>query len=209
MPKGKPLTDIDKEAIRQIYALTDNKAETARRLKYSERVIHKVLAEVADPALSEERADATSRMTGRMQDLVHRIIDAVTESDLKRASLPQKSISIGIGIDKILRLDEYERIQRGKTDSGQLLPPQQITAMLGAVRGQIKSLAIMGVKLEDAAPDLTKDIEAVLQAAEVVEAAKPAEAEVVLDFDNPGLVDDRDSGNQGLPNDDSSVVETR
>lgn len=208
MPKGKPLTDIDKEVIRQVFALTDNKAETARRLKCSERVVHKVLAEVPDPELSEERADATKAMTGRMQTLVHRIIDAVTEDDLKRASLPQKSISIGIGVDKILKLEEYERMQRGKTDSGQLLPPQQIAAMLGAVKGQIKSLAIMGVRLENVAPDLTKDIESALQVAEVVQAAQPAEAEV-LDFDNPGLVNDRDNSDQGLSDSDPSVVESR
>lgn len=193
--QGKALTNADHEAIRQLYAVYGNKREVARRMNVCEKTVHTVLNDISSTEHDKARAEASLESAGRIQNVVHRVIDGIDDAKIERASLPQAFVAIGIGIDKIERLQLHAKALRDQTAGGGLLTPQGIQALISSVKGQVNQLTVLGIKIEQQSPELAERLqEAMLVAesgiadAEVEEVAPVREPE--LDFYNAPPSDD-------------------
>lgn len=198
--QGKALSPTDQEAIRQLYLVYNNKREVARRMGVCEKTVHNVLNDVSSQEFDKARAEAALETAGRVQGVVHQAIDSVTPEKLDNAPLSQLGIFIGIGIDKIERLQQHARNLREQRSEMSLLMPQQIQALKDGIRGKINAMAILGFRIEEQNPDLAERLDEAMQVAEMIteEPEKPAPEK--LDFYNAPR-----TGDDGLPNDDEPV----
>jgi phage-related minor tail protein len=69
-----------------------------------------VLAHLQKPGNPEQVADIHSRLADKFEQMSERILDAVCDADLEKASLQQKAISAGVMLDK-------SRLLRGQATS--------------------------------------------------------------------------------------------
>lgn len=197
---GKTITPSDQEAIRQLYAVYGNKREVARKMGVCEKTVHNVLNNVSGPEFDKARAESALESAGRIQAVVHRVIDKIDDSKIDRASLPQAFVAIGIGIDKIERLQQHARALRDQGKDGGLLTPQTIAGLISSVKGQVNQLTVLGIKIEQQVPELAERLQEAMLVAETnmedVETKEAApEPKQELDFynapssDNDGLRD--------------------
>ena len=186
--QGKTLAPADHEAIRQLYAVYGNKREVARRMGVCEKTVHTVLNDISSEEHDKARAEASLESAGRIQSVVHRVIDGIGDDKIERASLPQAFVAIGIGIDKIERLQLHAKALRDQTAGGGLLTPQSIQALITSVKGQVNQLTVLGIKIEQQSPELAQRLQEAMLVAESgivdaeVEEVKTPEPE--LDFYN-------------------------
>ena len=197
---GKTISPSDQEAIRQLYAVYGNKREVARKMGVCEKTVHNVLSNISGSEFDKARAESALETAGRIQSVVHRVIDKVDDSKIDRASLPQAFVAIGIGIDKIERLQIHAKTLREQGKDNGLLTPQTIAALISSVKGQVNQLTVLGIKIEQQAPDLADRLQEAMLVAETnmedveVKETTP-ESKQELDFynapssDNDGLRD--------------------
>lgn len=198
--QGKTLSPSDQEGIRQLYAVYGNKREVARKMGVCEKTVHNVLNDVSGAEFDKARAEAALETAGRVQSVVHRVIDKIDDEKIDRASLPQAFVAIGIGIDKIERLQIHAKGLREQDGGSGLLTPGNIEALVASIKGRVNKMTILGIKIEQQSPELLDRLQTAMLAAEMgdVEEVEVVEAETEtpeLDFynapsDNPtGLPD--------------------
>jgi hypothetical protein len=204
--QGKTISPSDQEAIRQLYAVYGNKREVARKMGVCEKTVHTILGAISDAEHDKARAESALETAGRVQAVVHRVIDKVDDSKIERASLPQAFVAIGIGIDKIERLQLHAKALRNQDGHSGLLTPQSINALISSVKGQVNQLTVLGIRIEQQSPELAER----LQEAMLIAEAGETDAEIVetvetepappLDFYNAPLID-----SAGLRDEDEAV----
>ena len=204
--QGKPLSDMEKEIIRQTQMITQNKAETARQMGVTRKTVVEVLKQNRDedPAVIEARRQSAIAMAGKVHGKVDAILNAITPADLESGhedirdsegnlirrvnwgpSLLQKVTAGAIFIDKLPVLAQYEQAISADYDRVGGLPlPSEIKALVSGVTNKIKSLSILNVQFAADNPDLSQRAQEVIAEAEILK----TEPEV-LDFDNPGVPD--------------------
>ena len=187
---GKTLSPSDQEAIRQLYAVYGNKREVARKMGVCEKTVYNVLNDVSGPEFDKARSVSALETAGRIQSVVHRVIDKVDDAKIERSSLPQAFVAIGIGIDKIERLQLHAKALRDQGKDIGLLTPQTIAGLISSIKGQVNQISVLGIKIEQQAPELAERLQEALLIAEtnmddvVVEEKTSPEPERELDFYN-------------------------
>lgn len=202
--QGKPLSDLDKELIRQTQMICQNKNETARRCGITRKTVETVLKQELDqePAIREARRQSTIAIAGKVHNRVDRILDSVTPDDLKSGrhdildkdgtkvgettwgpSLMQKVTAGAILIDKLPVLAQYQQAISADHQSGQMLLPSDYQALVAGIQKKVKSLSVLNIQFENDNPSLTQRAQEVMAEAEIL---STSEAEVI-DFDNPGV----------------------
>lgn len=202
---GRPLTEIQRESILQVYALTGNKSETARQLGVSESTVYNVLraAQSAPAELRQARADVVTELAGRVHATANRVLDSISDADLESGriedyddagkltrvqlwgpSLLQKVTSVAILADKTRVLNDMREGLLAATDASPLaMPlPQDVDAALRSIAQKVRRLRIMDVQFDQTpvAQELSQKIQDALCTEEIVD----AEYAVIDEFDN-------------------------
>lgn len=202
--RGVPLTQKQKEEIYQVFLLTGNKSETARRCGCSVPTVSRTLnamTESTDPDFQKFRQNAVKELTGKVYGKATDILDNISPEDLQSGrinvtdddgnvvrvieygpSLMQKVTAHAILVDKMKVLRETETMMDDAQSDDTLLIPQTLEALKSGIRGKLKGLTFLHVDIEDKHPDLSERVQQKLEEAEAIE-----EAEVIdlTDFDNP------------------------
>jgi aminoglycoside phosphotransferase len=203
---GRQLTEIQRETILQVYAITGNKSETARQLGVSESTVYKLIKEAskAPAALREARAQATEELAGRVHAKAEMVLDSITPADLETGrieqydehgnltniklwgpTLLQKVTSVAVLTDKTKVLSELREGLRATHDIGaNSMPlPQDVDTALRQIAQKVKRLRLLDVQFEDnpaAPPDLTQKLQ---DAVIVEEAVDAVDAQIIDEFD--------------------------
>ena len=213
MPKGtrqgKALSPVEKEVVRSTFALTNNKRETARLLHLSEKVIYNVLnePEIPDVKLNEYRAQGIRRMASRVHDVNRKILESITPEDYESGRIPirdakgkiikyqyygpslvAKATAVGILTDKETVLIQNEAALLTDQKDGALVVPNEVKALIAGIRGKVKTLSILGIRLETDHPNLSQQIADAVSTAEVIE-TEVTPVEDQSEFDNPTAAD--------------------
>lgn len=202
--QGRPLSDLDKECIRQIQMITQNKAETARQYGVTPKTVDTVLKKQPDeePAVLEARRQSAVAIAGKVHGKVDNILGSIGPKDLESGhadvldkdgkkigqtnwgpSLLQKVTAGAIFIDKLPVLAQYEQAISADHGSGALPLPSDIKMLVSGIQSKIKSLSVLNVQFENDNPDLSQRAQAAIADAEIVEVSEPTP----VDFDNPGV----------------------
>jgi aminoglycoside phosphotransferase len=205
---GRPLTEIQREAIIQVYGVTGNKSETARQLGVSQSTVYSVLREAAKAPikLRQARAEAVEELAGRVHAKAEMVLDSITPADLETGrieqyddkgnligirlwgpTLLQKVTSVAVLADKTKVLSDLRESLRSAHDSGvDSMPlPQDVDTALRQIAQKVKRLRLLDVQFQDNPanpPDLTEK----LQEAVIVETLvdeDDARASVFDEFD--------------------------
>jgi hypothetical protein len=232
--QGRAISPVQREQIRQTFMLTSNKRETARLCGVSEKSVYNVLNEPEEPEAIKARAHAALQLAGKVHTKADQVLDSITEEDFQSGylkdedgnlvfdrqgrpiwmgpSLNQKVISAAILADKLPVLEQYRANLGGETGSGDLPAPESITALIGGIKGKLKSLKMIDVQFESSNSETVQKAKDLLDKAqqELEFDQKIEEASYVTldDLDNPGdrhggkeVPGDRDSRmpNKGYP----------
>lgn len=213
--QGKPLSDMEKEIVRQTQMITQNKAETARQMGITRKTVDTILKvdSSEDPAIKEARRQSAIALAGKVHGKVGQILDSIGPKDLetgfrdvfdanglfvRRAqwgpSLLQKVTSGAIFVDKLPILAQYQQAISEDHISGALPIPSDIHALAAGIKSKVKSITMLNVQFENENPDLSQSIQQKIAEAEVL---TPIESEV-LDFDNPGVSNGTQTGEDGI-----------
>lgn len=201
--RGVPLTPKQREEIFQVYLLTGNKSETARRTGCDVKTVRRALAnmqESSDPEFQKFRQKAVEELSGKVHGKATQILDSITPEDMESGrinvtdddgnvvrvieygpSLMQKVTAMAIAIDKAKVLREVESSFNDAHEDQSLLIPQTIEALKSGIRGKLKGLTFLHVDVEQEHPDLSQRVQSKLEEAEVV---KDVEVIDIDDFDN-------------------------
>lgn len=202
--RGIPLSAKQREEIFQVYLLTGNKTETARRCGCSVPTVSrtlKQLAEQSDPEFQKFRQRATEELAGKVYGKATEILDNITPDDMKSGrielkddngnvtrviqygpSLMQKVTAHAILVDKMKVLHEIEAQLDDEHGDDRLLIPQTLEALKSGIRGKLKGLTFLNVQIEQEHPDLSQRVQTKLEEAEAIEDVEYVD---LGDFDNP------------------------
>jgi hypothetical protein len=187
---GRALSEKQKEEVFQLFLLTGNKTEVARRMNLSEGAVRKHLKKVAsetDPEFQAARRKARLELQGKVQAKAHGILDAISPQDLESGrhevrdetgqiirvieygpSLMQKVTAHAILIDKTKVIEDMNTAMNDEDKSNSLLLPGTIEALVSGLRGKMKSLAVLKVNFEEEQPDLSQRIQEKMAEAEII-----------------------------------------
>ena len=210
--QGQPLTDVQREGIIQVYAITGNKRETARQLGVAESTVYKILKDLqkTPSTIRNARAQATQDLAGRAHRAAEEILDSIGPADFESGrivqkdkdgnvtsvklwgpSLLQKVTSVGILADKTRTLQDLQDLlvqSSGTIDSMPL--PADVDQALRQIAVKVKRLRIMDVQFEDKQPASLTEVlqdeairQAVSETPEPEDTEIPAEYTVIDDFD--------------------------
>lgn len=201
---GQPISAKQREEIFQVYLLTGNKTETARRTGLAVKTVRihlKQMEESSDPEFQKFRRRATEELAGKVYGKATDILDNITPEDMQSGriemkddagnivrvveygpSLMQKVTAHAILVDKVKVLREVEHAMDEGAQDGGLLLPQTLEALKSGIRGKLKGLTFLNVQLEQEHPDLSQRVQAKLEEAETVVDAEYID---ITDFDNP------------------------
>lgn len=201
---GVPISAKQREEIFQVYLLTGNKTETARRTGLSTKTVRahlKQMAEQSDPEFQKFRRKATEELAGKVYGKATDILENITPEDMESGridvkneagevirviqygpSLMQKVTAHAILVDKVKVLREVETAMDEGAQDGGLLLPQTLEALKSGIRGKLKGLTFLNVQLEQEHPDLSQRVQQKLEEAETVTDAEYID---ITDFDNP------------------------
>ena len=210
---GRQLSPAQQEGIVQTYAVTNSIRETARQCRITEKTARKYINLVPQSEIAKARLGAQKKLAGKIHRQAEAIIDSIKPEDLESGRIPiygtadpetgerpvvgyrnfgptlmQKVTSAAILTDKLQVLSNMESALRDGSESGELLVPQDIKALVAGIRGKVKSLTVLNLKFAEENPDLSQRVQSKLAEAEALADAKEADAEV-LDFDNPEEAD--------------------
>lgn len=213
--QGKPLSDLDKELIRQTQMICQNKNETARRCGITRKTVETVLAQGKDQdeSIIEARRQSAIAIAGKVHGKVDKILDAIGPEDLesgyyewkdkdgkvyKRSyygpSLLQKITAGAILIDKLPVLSQYQQAISADHASGQMLLPGDYQALVSGIQSKIKSLSVLNIQFESDNPSLSQRAQEVIAEAEILSTS----ADEVIDFDNPGVAHEGEERTTGV-----------
>jgi hypothetical protein len=210
--RGRAISPVQKEQIRQTFMLTQNKRQTARMCSVSEKSVYNVLNEPEEPESIKARAYAALQLQGKVHTKADRILDHITEDDFASGylkdeddnlvfdrqgrpiwmgpTLNQKVISAAILADKLPVLDQYRRALGGDGGMGELPAPESITALVSGIQGKLKSLKMIDVQFESSNSETVERAEDLLNKAqqelELDQRIEEAQYVTLDDFDNPG-----------------------
>jgi hypothetical protein len=160
-----------------------------------EKTVHNVIGNTSGAEFDKVRAESALEMAGRIQAKVERTIDRIDDKKIDRASLPQAGVFIGIGVDKIERLQQHAKQLVERDSGGGLLTPQSIAALISSIKGQVNQMTLLGIKIEKQSPELSERLQEAMMVAEsgIADAEvedTPSEPEPELDFYNAPPSDD-------------------
>lgn len=211
MPKKRgdrsKLTATDREVISQTFAVTDSKAETARRCGVSVQSVYNVLAR-ADEAgtdMKVARADAAIKLANKTHVKVEELMDSISAVDIESGRIPikdkdgkitgyryfgpsllQKATAIGILTDKANVLQTYEKSLAHDAARGDLMLPDDIAGLVGAIQAKVGELSILNIKFADDNPNLVRETQEVVAEVKTIEEEAANQPDVVTfdEFDN-------------------------
>ena len=103
-PKGKSKTPPNTEERATIVTLAASGASSAKIAKLISRSRGMVKNVLAKPEIQRAVQDERAVLAELYRDKARRIVDSISEEDIAKASLQQKSISSGVLLDKSLLL---------------------------------------------------------------------------------------------------------
>ena len=187
---GRALSEEQKEQVFQLFLLTGNKTEVARRMNLSEGAVRKHLKLVAsetDPEFQAARRKARLELQGKVQAKAHGILDSITASDMEAGRIPvmdedgnivrmieygpslmQKVTAHAILVDKTKVIEDMGLALQNEDSNNALLTPNTIEALVSGLRGKMKSLAVLKVNFEEEQPDLSQRIQEKMAEAEII-----------------------------------------
>ena len=194
-PKGKQsglaVSPEQKEEMLQIFLVTGNKRETARRMGLSEGCVQghlKRLIEENDGQVLAARRQATQQLAGKVHHKAARIIDSIGDVDIESGriarrnaageitgyqyygpSLLQKVTAGAILSDKLDVLRKHEMLLTTEGQEGRLLMPQTIEGLISGIKGKVSQISVLNVKFEDEHKDLSQRVQDKLEEAAVIE----------------------------------------
>jgi hypothetical protein len=209
--QGKALSPVKKEQIRQTYMLTSSKRETARMCAVSEKSVYNVVNEPEEPETIKARQRSATMLAGKVHAKTDQILDHITEADFQSGylkdidgdlvfdrqgrpiwmgpTLNQKVLSAAILTDKLPVLDNYRKQLDGVGEIGSLPAPETLQALVGSIKGRLKSLRMIDVQFDNTNADAAKKAQDLLDRAqrEIDTDQKIEEASFVTldDLDNP------------------------
>lgn len=228
--KGRAISPVQKEQIRQTFMLTGNKRETARLCSVSEKSVYNVLNEPEEPEAIKARERAALQLAGKVHTKANQVLDSITDDDFQSGwlkdedgnlmfdkqgrpiwmgpNLNQKVLSAAILADKLPVLDSYRKQIDGQEQMGELPAPETIQALVGGIKGKLKSLKMIDVQFESSnnetverAQDLLDQAQRELEMKQEIEDAQYVES--VDDLHNPGRTHEEASA----PSDSDSGVQ--
>ena len=187
---GVALSEEQKESIFQMFLLTGNKTEVARRMNLSEGAVRKhlkLVAQETDPEFQAARRKARLELQGKVQAKAHGILDSITDTDLESGridvhdadgeiirvieygpSLMSKVTAHAILIDKTKVIEDMNLAIDGEDKNNALLLPSTIEALVSGLQGKMKSMAVLKVNFETEQPDLSQRIQQKMAEAEII-----------------------------------------
>ena len=94
---GTLLTDMERKQIIELASLGKTPHTIGKLLNRSP---HTVRTALRLPEAREQVQDRQERLADKFEQLSERILDAVCDADLEKASLQQKAVSAGVMLDK-------------------------------------------------------------------------------------------------------------
>lgn len=91
MPSGNPLTDLEKERIEDLAANGLSNRAIAREIGRTHPTVQTHI----------ESPDAQQCIANKLERVIHRTLDAITDENIAKANLPQKLVAIGIAVEKM------------------------------------------------------------------------------------------------------------
>ena len=98
---GKQLTDKEKATIEVLSADGQSPRRIGKQIKRSPHTVEKHLQE---PEVQQKVDNERAILAEKYRAQAHRVLDSISDEDILKASLQQKSISSGILLDKALLL---------------------------------------------------------------------------------------------------------
>lgn len=206
--KGKALSPVQKEQIRQTFMLTSNKRETARLCSVSEKSVYNVLNEPEDPEVVKNRARAANALSTKVHAKADQILNNITEEDFQSGylrddegelvfdrqgrpiwmgpTLNQKVVGAAIMVDKLPVLEQFrQQLEGDQGGMGELMTPESIKALTSGIQGKLKNLRFLSVEFRDSPQEKAAE-ELLAKAQQEIEAEEAEFEDIPLDFDNPG-----------------------
>lgn len=215
MPKGKhhgrELSPKEQEELFQVYAVTGNKRETARQLQLAEKTVYKYIKQAPPAQVKKARQTALVELAEETHDVALQIVRSIKPVDFDSGriairdrdgnltgyryygpTLLQKVTSVAILEDKLKVLEDVRHSLSESQSQGEMLTPSDARILMDGIQLKLKRLKIIDAQFENHNPDLAQRAQQALEEAEIVAAAKPADAEVIdtSRFDNPGRQSD-------------------
>lgn len=180
------LTKAEDELIYQLTQSLGNKSEVARQMGVTNKTVYASLARTerkkSPTQLQEMRQIAAHALTESIDDQTHRILDSISDDDLKSGrieikdkdgnvvdykyygpSLLQKTTSVGILTDKLRVLRDLQKEVGNDLGSGALLMPESADQLLAAIKSRVESIQVLQVNLRKDHPDLATRLEPIME----------------------------------------------
>ena len=193
---GSRIDEVKRESVRQTYALTGNKSETARREGVSLRSVYNILGERSPLEMEEQRIDTLSKVASRVHTQADKVMDAL-EKDTKgldSATFMQKTTGFAILVDKSLALDKHlaERNaqMQARLEGGEdRFLPKDVQGLADLLSNRIQSVDILMARIRTRDPDnevaqKAKDLMSRAQKMAEDDDAMPAEESKVVVVDD-------------------------
>lgn len=185
--QSRKIDALQRQGALQIYALTENKAETCRRLGIARETLNSIIKGASNKDLEDARRTTSQQLEGKIHEKAEMIIDSITEADLKKANLMQKTTAAAILTDKKVALGNMIRASRQETAdlSANRMIPQDVNSLIAAIKNKVSSIDVLRVQFrDDSATELTAKANRLLEEAAQVELSRQAAVEVI-DLDRP------------------------
>jgi len=179
--QGRPLSEAQREAIKQCYALTHNKSEVARQLNVNPKTVDKVLKETSPAEVERARAETQLVLAGKVHNKANEIVDSIGAEDLAKASLQQKAIAAGIFIDKQGNLINSYHDLNERQSGRSMITPGSLAGLIDAIKSKFNTLNL-SFDLRTEHPDLARRVDALEIPAEVI-SSTPLAVQSIDEFD--------------------------
>lgn len=204
--KGQNIGFDEHEEILQLFAVTGNKTEVARKMGITRQTVaNHVRRAEEEGRLAKVRERALTELAGRVHGKALQVLDSITPADMESGRLPirdrdgnlvgyrqygpslmQKVTSAAILTDKIKVLQDCRQDLENAANTGvAALPiPENVQDALGQIKQRISRLRILDLQFENKNPETASKLQDIAAQAGLQDEAIPADFEE-LDFDNP------------------------
>jgi hypothetical protein len=151
--------------------------------------------------MESTREKAAEHLKAKYEAKALEVIDSIKPVDLESGRLPvknakgevtgyraygpslsQKAIAAGIMADKVKMLGEYSQALSNDHDTGRVVIPDTVDALMDGIRREVKSIKALQIDFADSSPKLARETQDILAEAELVQAVN-AEEVAMEDFD--------------------------
>jgi transposase-like protein len=133
-----------REAVRQLYAIDQNKSHIARTLGINLSTVYRILKQEDPEVAREKRREALGRLASKAAGKAEDLIDNLEPPE--EATYMQRATGFGILTDKVVALDKRldDQHKDDKIEAGEMLqPPEDVEALAGLIRNDLREIGSM------------------------------------------------------------------